>query len=116
MLLALGAAGAMGLLLGLRYRVPALLVASGVTTAVCLLVAPFTGLKPLSVMVITFALLGVLQLGYLTGLMLSSAWTLASSLAVPGSPTVDRQDRAHVNARLPQTGGMQRAGPFTWRR
>jgi hypothetical protein len=78
MLLALGAAGAMGLLLGLRYRVPALLVASGVTTAVCLLVAPFTGLKPLSAGVITFELLGVLQFGYLTGLMLSCAWSRAS--------------------------------------
>jgi hypothetical protein len=31
MLIALGAAGVMGLLLGLRYRVPALLVASVLT-------------------------------------------------------------------------------------
>jgi hypothetical protein len=35
MLFAFGAASAMGLLLGLRYRVPALLAASGPTALIC---------------------------------------------------------------------------------
>jgi hypothetical protein len=74
MLLAFGAAGALGLLLGLWYRIPALLAASGVTAPVCLFVAPFTGLTPLSVAVITFTLLGVMQVGYLAGLMLSCGY------------------------------------------
>ena len=74
MLLAFGAAGVLGLLLGLRYRISALLAASGVTALVCLFVALFKGLTPLSAAVITFTLLGVMQLGYLIGLMLSCAW------------------------------------------
>jgi hypothetical protein len=63
MLLTFGAAGALGLLLGLRYRIPAPLVASGVTAPICLLAAPFTGLTPLPTAVVTFKLLGVLQFG-----------------------------------------------------
>jgi hypothetical protein len=78
MLFAFGAAGAIGLLLGLRYRGPALVTASGVTTAIGLLVTPFTGLKPLSAVVIISAVLGVLQAGYLMGLMLSCGWSRAN--------------------------------------
>jgi hypothetical protein len=92
MLLAFGAAGALGLLLGLRYRIPALLAASGVTALVCL-VAPFTGLTPLSAAVITFTLLGVMQVGYLAGLMLSCAWLRAklwAAIEMQGKRLADR--------------------------
>jgi hypothetical protein len=71
MLLASGVAGAMGLLLGLSFRVSALLAASLVTATVCLSVAPFTELTLMIVIVITIALLGVLQVGYIMGLMVS---------------------------------------------
>jgi hypothetical protein len=75
MLLALAAAGSMGLLLGFWLRVPALIAASGVTAVVCLSVAPFTELGPASAVGMTFALVGVLQVGYLGGLILSRAWS-----------------------------------------
>jgi hypothetical protein len=78
MLLAFGIAGALGLLLGLRHRVPALLAASVVTVTVCLSVTPFTDLKPMAAVGVTFAMLGVLQVGYLTGLMVSCAWSRAN--------------------------------------
>jgi hypothetical protein len=93
MLSAFGAAGALGLLLGLRYRIPALLAASGVTAPVCLFVAPFTGLTPLSAAVITFTLLGVMQVGYLAGLMLSCAWLRAklwAAIEMQGKRLADR--------------------------
>jgi hypothetical protein len=69
MLLALAAAGSMGLLLGFWLRVPALIAASGMTAVVCLAVAPFTELGPASAVGMTFALVGVLQVGYLGGLI-----------------------------------------------
>ena len=69
MLLALAAAGSMGLLLGFWLRVPALIAASGVTAVVCLSVAPFTELGPASAVATTFV-----QVGYLAGLVLSCAW------------------------------------------
>jgi hypothetical protein len=75
MLLAFVAAGSIGLLLGFWFRAPALVAASVVTAVVCLSVAPFIKLGPASAAVMTFALLGVLQLGYLAGLMLSCAWS-----------------------------------------
>jgi hypothetical protein len=75
MLLALAAAGSMGLLLGFWLRVPALIAASGVTAVVCLSVAHFKELGLASAVGMTFALVGVLQVGYLAGLMLSGAWS-----------------------------------------
>jgi hypothetical protein len=52
-----------------------MLLASGVTAVVCLSVAPFTELGPASAVGMTFALVGVLQVGYLGGLILSRAWS-----------------------------------------
>jgi hypothetical protein len=74
MLLAFAAAGSVGLLLGFWLRAPALIAASGMTAVVCLSVAPFTELRPASAVAMTFGLVGVLQVGYLAGLMLSCAW------------------------------------------
>ena len=72
---ALASTGSVGLLLGFWLRVPALIAASAVTAVVCFLVASFTELEPASAAGLTFALVGVLQVGYLAGLMLSCAWS-----------------------------------------
>ena len=73
MLLTFATGGSLGLLLGIWFRVPALVAASGVTAVVCLSVAPFTELGLASAVAMTFALVGVLQVGYLAGLVLSGA-------------------------------------------
>jgi hypothetical protein len=68
MLWAFAAAGGMGLLLGLLLlRVPVLIPASGITAAACFLLAPFMDLGPMLALAFTFALLGMLQTGYLAG-------------------------------------------------
>jgi hypothetical protein len=77
MLLIFAAGGLMGLLLGFMFPAPALIAASGMTAVVCLSVAASIGLEWATVVVMTFALLGVLQLGYLAGLALSGAWSRA---------------------------------------
>ena len=71
------AAGATGVLLGLWFRVQALIAASGATVALCLLVAPFTELSLLSTAGMLLLLLSLLQAGYLAGLMVSHAWSRA---------------------------------------
>ena len=68
---AIPAAGGIGLLLGLWFRVPALVAASGLIAAACLSLATFTDLGPMPTLVFTFASLGVLQVGYLVGAMLA---------------------------------------------
>ena len=65
------AAGSIGLLLGLWFRVPALITASVATVALCLLTAPFAELSPVSTAGLILALLSVLQGGYLVGLVWS---------------------------------------------
>jgi uncharacterized membrane protein YkvI len=75
MLWAFAAAGAIGLLLGLRFRLPALLAASGVVVAACLLVAYFTQPGPVAAVAMTFGMLSVLQFGYVVGLMVSCSWS-----------------------------------------
>jgi hypothetical protein len=75
MLLTFATGGSLGLLLGFWFRAPALVAASGVTAVAGLSVAPFTELGLASTVVMTFALVGVLQVGYLAGLVLSGAWS-----------------------------------------
>ena len=75
MLWAFAGTGQVGLLLGFWFRAPALIAASGVTVVLCLSVAPFTELEPAPAVGMTLALVGVLQVGYLAGLMLSGAWS-----------------------------------------
>jgi hypothetical protein len=77
MLWALGASGAFGLMLGLRFGVSALLVASGAMVAACLAVAHVGGFAPSAAVGMTLAMLCVLQFGYVAGLMLSCAWSRA---------------------------------------
>jgi hypothetical protein len=74
-LLTFATCGAIGLLLGFWFRVPALVAASGLTVIVYPLAGPFVEPGLASAALMTFALVGVLQVGYLTGLMLSCAWS-----------------------------------------
>jgi hypothetical protein len=92
MLLAFGAVGAMGLLLGLSFRAPALLASYLVTATVFLSVAPFTELKPMTVIVITFGLVGMLQVGNFMAIMVSCAvsrarlWPIGRPIANDDQP------------------------------
>ena len=65
------AAGATGVMLGLWFRVHALIAASVAIVALCLLIAPFTELSLLSIAGMMLLLLSLLQAGYLAGLMVS---------------------------------------------
>ena len=71
MLWALTAAAVAGLLLGLWFRVAAIVAASGIAAAISSLFALSTDQDLLLALVITFALLLFLQVGYLAGVMLS---------------------------------------------
>ena len=69
------AAGATGLLVGLWFRVPALIAASVTSVALCLLAAPFAELGLAATTGTILAVLSALQGGYLAGLMLSCMWS-----------------------------------------
>jgi hypothetical protein len=97
MLLTFAACGSIGLLLGFWFRVPALVAASSVTVLLYSSVGPFIELGPASAAMITFALVGVLQVGYLAGLMLSCAWSRV------GAPALS------AILRLAPLGGQHRA-------
>ena len=66
---AFAAAGATGVLLGLWFRVAALVAVSVVTTIACLPVAVLAGVGLMPSLIITFATVGLLQAGYLAGVM-----------------------------------------------
>jgi hypothetical protein len=102
MLWAFAATVSMGLSLGFWFRLPALIAACGVTAVICLSVAPFTELEPATAVGMTFALVGVLQVGYLAGLMLSYAW-LMIRLSRPGHSSLV-SDKPGI--RLPGTGNI----------
>jgi hypothetical protein len=95
LLWAFGAAGTTGLVLGFWFRVPALLAASLVTAAICLLVAPFAELGAMAMVGVSFALLGMLQAGYLTGLTLSCAWSRANLWLAGPSGLANGQPPGH---------------------
>jgi hypothetical protein len=78
------AAGSMGILLGMWFRVPALIAASVTTAALCLLIAPFTELSVDAAAGTTLALLTALQGGYLVGLIASAAWSRVGMLLASG--------------------------------
>jgi hypothetical protein len=73
MLWAFAAAGATGVLLGLWFRVTALVAVSVVTAAACLPAAVHAGVGLMPSLIITFATVGLLQAGYLAGVMLACA-------------------------------------------
>jgi hypothetical protein len=71
MLEALVLAAGLGFLIGLRYRVPAVVVASAVAVVLGPVIAHFTGASFWTVMVTPLAALVALQCGYLGGLLLT---------------------------------------------
>lgn len=71
------AAGATGVMLGLWFRVQALIAASAATAVSCLLIAAFTDFGLLAAAGTLLLLLSLLQAGYLAGLMISYAWSRA---------------------------------------
>ena len=73
MLWTFAAVGATGVLLGLWFRVAALAAASGVTAIACLPVAVLAGVGLMPSLIITFAAVGLLQAGYLAGVMSACA-------------------------------------------
>jgi hypothetical protein len=77
MLWAVGAGGGIGLLLGLWFRVPALLAASGISAGVFLAIAPFVGMTLYSGVFRFLALFFALHVGYLMGVGLVSGCTRA---------------------------------------
>jgi hypothetical protein len=77
------AAGATGVMLGLWFRVQALIAASAVTLLSWLLIAAFTEIDLLSTAGMLVLLLSLLQAGYLAGLMVAYAWSRAM-FARPG--------------------------------
>ena len=70
---AFAAAGATGALLGLYFRVAALVAVSTVIAAAFLPAALLAGVGLMASLIITFATLAFLQSGYLAGLMLACA-------------------------------------------
>jgi hypothetical protein len=67
-------AGGAGFLLGLRYKLPALIAVSGLTFLVCFPVALLAEMGLLPALLIAFGLLGVLQVGYLGGALAAGTW------------------------------------------
>ena len=80
MLWSFAVAGLVGLLLGCWFRIPALVGASAVAALMTMRAAAHTGLHILSAVGLTFAVLGVLRVGYIAGLTLSYAWSRAKFL------------------------------------
>jgi len=64
-----------GLSLGLRFRVPALLVATGVLVTASIVVSVLAGFPLQSAMAMTLILLVALEITYLLGLFLAYAWS-----------------------------------------
>jgi hypothetical protein len=88
------AAGA-GLLLGLRFRLNAVVAASVATMALSCLAATLMQLPLLTTLGLTYLLLAALQGGYLMGLAATCAWTRAKMGSVPRA-TPDGRSRANL--------------------
>src|SRR5262245_56457239 len=69
MIEALVAAAGIGFLLGLRYRIPAAIIASAVAAAAGGVVACLTGASLWGVLIAPLAAMAALQCGYLAGLL-----------------------------------------------
>src|SRR5262245_26387815 len=73
------AAGATGVMLGLWFRVPALIAASAATVLTWLLIAALTEFDVVDTAGMALLVLSLLQAGYLAGLIVSQAWSRAAS-------------------------------------
>jgi hypothetical protein len=83
MLWATAIAAAMGMLFGLKLRVPALLAACLVVVVAWIAAAMFTALPMLTVLGSIVGMLCALQVGYLAGLSASCAWLRVRSPSGP---------------------------------
>jgi len=97
-------AGMIGLVLGLRYRMPAIVAASGLVLVGGIAVAPLTGLPLWTALAAPFGALCALQSGYIAGLMLSCAMSSARATAPP------RGAAAGVHQHLPLARPSAAAG------
>jgi hypothetical protein len=73
------AAGATGVLLGLWFRVQALIVVSAAAVTLWLVTAPLAEYGLLWTVAMMALLLGLLQTGYLAGLFIQHAWSWRGS-------------------------------------
>ena len=89
------AAGA-GLLLGLRFRLHAVIAASVALTALSCLAATLMQLPLLTTLGLTYLLLAALQGGYLTGVAATCAWTRVRTESVPPTPNGQIRSRANL--------------------
>ncbi len=99
-------AGAVGLLLGLRLRVPSVVAASVLILVGTLIAIPVIGLTPWTALAGGFGSLCALQGGYIVGLLL---WCAATRVRWPvrlarRGPEADDQVQAPA-ARTPAAGG-----------
>ena len=81
MLWAFVAAGASGVLLGRWFRVAVLAAVSVMTAAACLTAAVLAGVGLMASVIITYAILGLLQAGYLVGVMVACAQSRGRALS-----------------------------------
>jgi len=92
--LSLTAAG-IGVLLGLCVRVPGVLAASGALVLACIGHTALAQWSLIAAVASTFGALTALQGGYVVGLMLSCAWTRATSvLHTADFPSVPQNKQA----------------------
>ena len=108
MLWAFAAAASIGLVLGLRFRAPSVIVASAIVVAGGVAVAPLTGLPFWTALAGILGGLCALQGGYIVGLML---WCAVSRASGPrhGAPG-DRAASKDADVRLPTSRSSTAAG------
>ena len=91
------AAAAAGFFVGLRCKVHALGAVSGLTFLACVSFALFSDMGRLSLLLITFGLLGVLQVGFLGGAALVGAWREREIAVEDDADLVRKIDTALLN-------------------
>jgi hydrogenase/urease accessory protein HupE len=106
MLWAFTAAGTVGLLLGLRFRMPSVLAASVIILVGAMVAAPVAGLPLWTALAAAFGALFALQSGYLVGLALWSASSHAGWLPRLAARDAFNRGGSPVNARarVPASG------------
>ena len=79
--------GTMGLFLGLRFRVPAVLAASAGVALLSIVAAPLAELSLLTSILVTIALVSALQGGYFAEVIVSNGCPRLGLLSPPGLHT-----------------------------
>jgi hypothetical protein len=97
------AVGGAGFLLGLRFKVSALAVVSGLAFLASIPFALFAEMGPLSVLLIAFGLLGTLQVGYL-GAVLAVAW---AGTRAPPADIIEDEDANPVLETTPTASPLR---------